>query len=447
MCACPGDGIGIQGDGVDAAVHQKFGELGMVGRRLTTDAYLAALLVRYPDYLFDHAFDGLVAGVEQAFEYGGIAVDAQHQLGQVVAADGEAVKAPSELVGENHVGGNLAHHIDLESGGTAPQSGLRHCLQHLVCFPGGPAEGDHDNDIVKAHFFARATNRLALQLEALPVQRVIVTGGAAESEHGVLLLELEVLASQQAPVFVGLEVRHAHDHRSRILGCSDLGDGTGEVVDKIVGGLRKVVVEIGYLPGDLRVRDLVRMHQGHGVDADLAGDNEFDPGQADPGDRELPPLQGAVRQGCIDHQRGAGRRQVRQADGLAGEREGTLIHLAGCTVGAADGDVHAVVQQFRGIAAADDSGFLQFATDDGRMAGGAAAVGDNAGGLAHDRDPVRVCALGDQNGALGEMLHVVRILDYTDRTAGDGAADTGALQQHLALLCQLVAHEDTAVFL
>src|SRR5690606_35546610 len=134
-------------------------------------------------------------------------------------------------------------------------------------------------------------------------------------------------------------------------------------------------VQVGDLQGHLRVGDTVRVDEGHGVDPELAGDDELDPGQVDPGDGQLPPLQGPVRERRVNHQRSPGRRQVRQADGFTLEVEDALIHLAGCAVSAADGDIHVLLQQFCGVAAADDGRLFQLPADNGRVAGGTTAVG------------------------------------------------------------------------
>ena len=44
----------------------------------------------------------------------GVAVQAEGELGHVVGADGEPVEVLEELVGEDGVGGQLAHHDDAQ---------------------------------------------------------------------------------------------------------------------------------------------------------------------------------------------------------------------------------------------------------------------------------------------------------------------------------------------
>jgi hypothetical protein len=45
----------------------------------------------------------------------GVAIQAERELGEVVRADREAVEDVEELVGQQRVGGHLAHHDDLEA--------------------------------------------------------------------------------------------------------------------------------------------------------------------------------------------------------------------------------------------------------------------------------------------------------------------------------------------
>ena len=68
----------------------------------------------------DHFLHRVVALVEEIAQIGGVAIDAENELGEVVAADGKAVEALRELAGEDHVRGDLAHHPDLQSVFSAP---------------------------------------------------------------------------------------------------------------------------------------------------------------------------------------------------------------------------------------------------------------------------------------------------------------------------------------
>ena len=76
---------------------------------------LAPALCASPMTLSDHPLHRVVLLVEQLGKLRGIAVHAEGQLGQVVAADREAVETLGEGLGQDHVRGNLAHDVDLEA--------------------------------------------------------------------------------------------------------------------------------------------------------------------------------------------------------------------------------------------------------------------------------------------------------------------------------------------
>src|SRR3546814_2287399 len=69
---------------------------------------------------------------------------------------------------------------------------------------------------------------MALQREAILERGIDVAAGAAEADHRVLLVRLVLRAPDQVGVFVGLEVRQAHDHRLRRHRGGNGGDALGE---------------------------------------------------------------------------------------------------------------------------------------------------------------------------------------------------------------------------
>jgi len=77
------------------------------------------------DGLADHRHHVGVALVEIKGDDLGVAVHAQHQLRQVVGADGETVEMMQERFGQQRVGRNLAHHDQAQSFVAALQSVLR----------------------------------------------------------------------------------------------------------------------------------------------------------------------------------------------------------------------------------------------------------------------------------------------------------------------------------
>src|SRR5690606_22136064 len=86
------------GHRIDAGGNEKLDELRPVARCLAAEANLAAGGVRRVDDGPDHARDRRIALVEQALEPRRIAVDAEHELRQVIAADREPVETHRELV-------------------------------------------------------------------------------------------------------------------------------------------------------------------------------------------------------------------------------------------------------------------------------------------------------------------------------------------------------------
>ena len=109
---------------------------------------------------------------------------------------------------------------------------------------------------------------------------------------------------------------------------------------------------------------------------------------------------------------------------------------AGLAVGAGHGHVVAVGERVGGVAGADDGGNPQFAGDDRRVAGAPAAVGDDGGGALHDRFPVRVGHVGDEDVAGLEGGHLVDRGEDADAAGADALADGAALDQHPAGLVQ-----------
>ena len=86
--------------------------------------------------------------------------------------------------------------------------------------------------------------------------------------------------------------------------------------------------------------------------------------------------------------------------------EQAVVDVAGVALGAGHGDQRAVVQRLGRVAAADHRRDAEFARDDRRVAGAAAAVGDDGAGALHHRLPVRVGHVGDQHVAGLHLVHL-----------------------------------------
>ena len=112
------------------------------------------------------------------------------------------------------------------------------------------------------------------------------------------------------------------------------------------------------------------------------------------------------------------------------ERQRALIDEAGFALGAAHGDHFPVHERVRVLLDADDGGHAEFAADDGGMAGPAAAAGDDGGRLVHDRLPVGIGLVGDEDFPRLEAADHARVLDHPHAAGGDLAADALAGGEH-----------------
>ena len=410
----------------------------MVAGTLAADADVLALLARGADGHRQQLLDRRVALVEQVGDDPGVPVQAQGELGQVVGADREAVEDLQELLGQQRVGGDLAHHDDLQAVLALLEAvGAQH-LDDLAALVQGAHERDHHPDVVQAHLATHAAHGPALQRERLGKAGVDVAAGAAEPDHRVLLVRLVAAAADQVGVFVGLEVRHAHDHRVRVHRSGDRGDALGQAADvelHRVGVAGDLALDLQL---DLRVLPVV-LQQRLGVHADVAGDDHLQPRQADAGVGQHGEVEGALRVGDVHHHLQRSRRHVLQVGGRALEGQGALVDEAGVAFRAADGDRLAVLDGVQRIAGADHRGHAQFAGDDRGVAGAPAAVGDDGGGALHHRLPVGIGHVGDQYISGLHALHVGQGADHAGHAAADLLADRAALADHRATLAQVEA--------
>ena len=172
--------------------------------------------------------------------------------------------------------------------------------------------------------------------------------------------------------------------------------------------------------------------------ADVAGDDHLQPRQADAGVGQLAEVERALRVGHIHHdlQRRLGHRVQIGGDALEGQGAG--VDVAGIALGAAHGDLLAVLDQIQRVAGANHGRHAQFAGDDRRVAGAAATVGHNRGRALHHRLPVGVGHVGHQHIAGLDLVHVVDAADHAGGAAADALADGAALGQHRAALAELV---------
>ncbi|KAF5138997.1 hypothetical protein E5D57_002786 [Metarhizium anisopliae] len=417
----------------------------MIARRLSAYANLAPLFPRHGNDTAEHPLDGLVLLVKQIRQLARVAVHPQRQLRQVVGANREAVKVVGKLGRENHVGRNLAHDVDEQPLFAADQAVFRHDLQDHPGLADRPAKGDHDDGVGEAHVLPEPPDGAALEPEALPVARRVVPRGAAEAEHGVLLVGLELGAADEPGVLVGLEVAHADNGRPGVHGRAERRQALRQLVDKVARLLGVSRREGGDLPPRLLVLEPVKVDERHGVDLDGVADDKLHAREADAVAWEAPPAicRGGI--GQVEHDLGPGRRQAGHVQGLGGDVGRAVVHEARCALGAGNRHVLAAVQHVRGVSRADHGREAQLAADNGGVRGASAVVRDDGRRALHHGHPVRVCRAGDQDGVVHELVQVPGAFDEAEPSRDGCVADREARGEDAPLAAHLVYLEDGGV--
>ena len=162
--------------------------------------------MRGADDIAHHVFHRLISLVEQFGQVGGVAVYAEHELGEIVAADGKTIKTLGEFFGKYGVRRHFAHHINLQSTPATHQAVVGHYPQDFVGLVERSAKRHHDDHIFQANLVAHVFERFALQPEGIAVFLMVITRRSAQTEHGILLMRLKLLATDERGVFVCLEI-------------------------------------------------------------------------------------------------------------------------------------------------------------------------------------------------------------------------------------------------
>ncbi|KAK8914672.1 hypothetical protein VCV18_010991 [Metarhizium anisopliae] len=417
----------------------------MIARGLSANANLAPLFPRHGNDTAEHPLDGLVLLVKQVRQLARVAVHAQRQLRQVVGANREAVKVVGKLGRENHVGRNLAHDVDEQPLFAADEAVFRHDLQDHLGLADRPAKGNHDDGVGEAHVLPQPPDGAALEPEALPVARRVVPRGAAEAEHGVLLVGLELGAADEPGVLVGLEVAHADNGRPGVHGRAERRQALRQLVDKVVWLLGVSRRQGGDFAPRCFVLEPVKVDERHGVHLDGVADDKLHAREADAVAGEAPPAirRGGIRQ--VEHDLGPRRRQARHVQGLGGDVGRAVVHEARCALGARNRHVLAAVQHVRGVSRADHGREAQLAADNGGVRGASAVVRDDGRRALHHGHPVRVRRAGDQDGVVDKLVQVPGALDEAEPSRDGGVADREARGEDAPLAAHLVYLEDGGV--
>ena len=362
-----------------------------------------------------------MALIKQVGHQGRIPIQAQGELGEVVGTDRKAIEALGKGRRSDHIAGQFAHHQHLQTVFASHQALAGHLGQHAIALFWGAAEGHHRLGVGEPHGVAHPLEGLAFQAEGLPKPWGGVAGGAAPAEHRVLLLGFKVAAAQQPGVFIALEIGEAQHHRPGKEGRRDPAHALGQPIDVVVGWPEIGGGELGDRLAIRRIPELIGLQQGHRMDLDLVGDDEFEPGQADAiaGDRRQ--VEGLIRIAHVDQDPGAGGRQIAELLLLKPKGQLTPVNQPLIALAAAGRDRFTIGNHGRAITRTDDGGDAHFAGNDRRMAGAPALVGDHAAGQLEDRLPIGIGAIGHQQIPLLEAGDGRGILD----DPGPAGADRG----------------------
>ena len=126
-------------------------------------------------------YDEVVGG-----SYARVTAQAQGQLPEVVASDGEASEAAQEFLGQGNGTGQLSHHVH-----------IRPILSHLVEISGGVQnvhEQDNDFRVRQARGDLHNLHGSLLDAQTLKEELFRVAAAASEANHRFLLTRLMLLA-------------------------------------------------------------------------------------------------------------------------------------------------------------------------------------------------------------------------------------------------------------
>lgn len=156
------DAIGAEGDGIDIFLDEEGGKVGVIAGSLSADADFNFMGVGFFDEDLDELFDSGITFIEEGSKIGGVAVNAEGELGEIVGADRKAIETSGKLIGQEDVRGDFGHHVDLEFVFPSFKAMSSAGLEDKVGFFDGAAKRDHGDDIGKTIGFACFFQRAAL---------------------------------------------------------------------------------------------------------------------------------------------------------------------------------------------------------------------------------------------------------------------------------------------
>ena len=168
----------IDTDRVDSEPGQKPGDLGIVRRRLAANTHMPMIATGAADRQSEHLQHAGIPFIEVECDDVGIAVDAERELGEIVGAYRKSVEKLCELIDQNHIVGNFAHHEYFQAV-SPPKTVLRQRVDDLAPLLDTPAERNHDFQVRQPHDIPDAAQRLAFGRQADRVE--------GKASHGIVL--------------------------------------------------------------------------------------------------------------------------------------------------------------------------------------------------------------------------------------------------------------------
>ena len=391
-----------------------------------------------------HYFHRRIALVKRAGNRAAaVAIHAQSELGHVVGADGETVEILQELLGQQSIARHFAHHNQTQTVFAALEAIGFERFNHLLGFAQGAHKRHHNLNVGEPHIVAHAFERFAFERKAIFEIIRHITRRTAEAQHRVFFVRLVNIAAEQIGVFVGFEIRHAHNGFARIHRCGQRGHALGDFVD--IKSHRRSIAGNAFVDFSLQIGVLfVEFNQGFGVDADLAVDDEFHARQADAFAGQAGKRESQLRVAHVHHdfhrrfghfiQSHIGNFHIQQA----------CVNQAGVAFGARHGNFLSLGKHAGGIAAAHHGRNAQLARNNGGVAGAAAAVGHNCRSALHHRLPIGVGHVGNQNIARFNGVHFRGVFHQAHFALADFLADGAAFAQHFFLAVDRIAAQAAA---
>src|SRR5690606_37275861 len=249
--------------------------------------------------------------------------------------------------------------------------------------------------------------------------------------HGVLFLGFVTRTANQLAILVRLEVGQAHDDGLGVKRRPQGGDAFGKLFDE--ERTRTGVAARGRFDGALELGiDIGVVEHGLGMNGNVVVDDEFEPCKPDAVVGDLCEVEGELGIAHVHHDLEPDVGHFAPAHLFDLGLDEAVVNAAFVAFRARHRDFTAVFKHVSGVTATDNGRNAQFAGDDGRVAGTPATVGDDCGGQLHDRFPVRVGHVGDQDVAGLHLVHFRGIGHHANLARADFLTDGAPGDEHFA---------------